>query len=80
MRKPAYMHLSPAASEDAIRLLDGRQSGLEPLEKFGDIWDTGESGGWSDEVRLRAKALRRDNFRVMTGARKLERATGIEPV
>jgi hypothetical protein len=25
-----YMHLSPAA--DAIRLLDGRQAGLEPLE------------------------------------------------
>ena len=24
-----YMHLSPAATEDAIRLLDGRQSGLE---------------------------------------------------
>jgi three-Cys-motif partner protein len=35
-----YMHLSPAATEDAIRLLDGRQSGLEPLEKFGDILDT----------------------------------------
>jgi hypothetical protein len=32
-----YMHLSPAATEDAIRLLDGRQSGLEPLEKFGDF-------------------------------------------
>jgi hypothetical protein len=24
-----YIHLSPAATEDAIRLLDGRQSGLE---------------------------------------------------
>ena len=24
-----YMHLSPAATEDAIRLLDGRQSGVE---------------------------------------------------
>ena len=35
-----YMHLSPAATEDAIRLLDGRQSGLEPLENFGDIMDT----------------------------------------
>ena len=35
-----YMHLSPAATEDAIRLLDGRQSGLEPLEKLGDILDT----------------------------------------
>jgi site-specific recombinase XerD len=36
-----YMHLSPAATEDAIRLLDGRQSGLESLENFGDILDTG---------------------------------------
>ena len=35
-----YMHLSPAATEDAIRLLDGRQSGLELTEKFGDILDT----------------------------------------
>ena len=35
-----YMHLSPAATEDAIRLLDGRQSGLEIAEKFGDILDT----------------------------------------
>jgi hypothetical protein len=34
----------------------------------------------TSKVRLRAKALRRDNFRVITGARKLERATGIEPV
>ena len=24
-----YMHLSPAATEDAIRLLDGRQAGVE---------------------------------------------------
>jgi hypothetical protein len=35
-----YMHLSPAATEDAIRLLDGRQSGLEPLEHLGNILDT----------------------------------------
>lgn len=35
-----YMHLSPAATEDAIRLLDGRQSGLEGTENFGDILDT----------------------------------------
>ena len=35
-----YMHLSPAATEDAIRLLDGRQTGLELAEKFGDILDT----------------------------------------
>jgi integrase len=35
-----YMHLSPAATEDAIRLLDERQAGLDPVEKFGDILDT----------------------------------------
>jgi len=38
-----YMHLSPAAPEDAIRLLDGRQSGVELVEKFGDILDTRET-------------------------------------
>ena len=43
-----YMHLSPAATEDAIRLLDGRQSGLEPVEKFGDILDTREAASGSD--------------------------------
>jgi integrase len=37
-----YMHLSPAATEDAIRLLDGRQSGVELAENFGDILDTRE--------------------------------------
>jgi integrase len=42
-----YMHLSPAATEDAIRLLDGRQSGLEPLEKFGDILDTRDAASGS---------------------------------
>jgi hypothetical protein len=35
-----YMHLSPAATEDAIRSLDGRQSGLEPLADAGDTLDT----------------------------------------
>jgi hypothetical protein len=35
-----YMHLSPAATEDAIRLLDGRQSGGELADKCGDILDT----------------------------------------
>ena len=40
-----YMHLTPAATEDAIRLLDGRQSGLENVEKFGDMLDTAETGG-----------------------------------
>jgi len=36
-----YMHLSPAATEDAIRLLDGRGSGLSGPENFGDILETG---------------------------------------
>jgi integrase len=40
-----YMPLSPAATEDAIRLLDGRQSGVEPAEKLGDILDTGNAEG-----------------------------------
>jgi len=39
-----YMHLSPSATEDAIRLLDTRQSGVELAEKFGDILDTREAG------------------------------------
>jgi hypothetical protein len=37
------MHLSPAATEDAIRLLDGRETGTEGVEKFGDILDTREA-------------------------------------
>jgi integrase len=54
-----YMHLSPAATEDAIRLLDGRdrgpaegghhsRQGIELAQNFGDILDTGtrcEGGG-----------------------------------
>ena len=42
---PALHAPESGATEDAIRLLDGRQSGLEPLEKFGDILDTGSEGG-----------------------------------
>jgi hypothetical protein len=38
-----YMHLSPAATEDAIRLLDERLSGVESAEKTGDILDTRSS-------------------------------------
>jgi len=34
-----YMHLSPAATEDAIRLLDSRIGAKTP-EKCGDILDT----------------------------------------
>jgi integrase len=51
-----YMHLSPAATEDAIRLLDGRHSGLERVEIFGDILDT--RGGHSEVMRS-AFALKR---------------------
>jgi hypothetical protein len=36
------MHLSPAATEDAIRLLDERQSGVVPAENLGNILDTRE--------------------------------------
>ena len=44
-----YMHLSPAATEDAIRLLDGRQSGRRTPENSGDILDTrAECYGESD--------------------------------
>jgi hypothetical protein len=42
LRPRVYMHLSPAATEDAIRLLDRRQSGLGLAENFGDILDTRE--------------------------------------
>src|SRR3954468_19488945 len=38
-----YMHMSPAATEDAIRLLDGRGSELTSPEQFGDILDTGKA-------------------------------------
>ena len=42
-----YMHLSPAATEDAIRLLDERFSGVETVEKFGDILETGSAAAGS---------------------------------
>jgi site-specific recombinase XerD len=35
-----YMHLSPAATEDAIRLLDGRQSGLNRSRSLEIFLDT----------------------------------------
>jgi hypothetical protein len=44
-----YMHLSPAATENAIRLLDGRQSDIEGAEKVGDILDTREVADGSRE-------------------------------
>ena len=43
-----YMHLSPAATEDAIRLLDGRQAGADLAEKFADIPDTREPADRSE--------------------------------
>jgi hypothetical protein len=55
-----YMHLSPAATEDAIRLLDGRQSDHGPAkaghhrsdaelaEKFGNILDRREATAGSN--------------------------------
>ena len=60
-----YMHLSPAATEDAIRLLDGRQSGLAPLEKLGDILDTrsGHSEAMRSAFRLRGYAATADKSR-----------------
>ena len=42
-----YMHLSPAATEDAIRLLDSRQSGVVCVENTGDILETREGCGES---------------------------------
>jgi integrase len=47
-----YMHLSPAATEDAIRLLDGRQSGLQRVENLGDILDTQAVGEEREEQRI----------------------------
>ena len=38
-----YMHLSPAATEDAIRLLDGRRIDVDLAQKCGDILDTRSS-------------------------------------
>jgi Phage integrase family len=36
-----YMHLSPAAAEDAIRLLDARRAGVVIAENCGDMVETG---------------------------------------
>jgi len=43
-----YMHLSPAATEDAIRLLDGRGCGVGLAEHLGDILDTREEAELSN--------------------------------
>jgi hypothetical protein len=66
-------------TEDAIRLLDGRQPASKAWKDLETFW-TRETR-WSEAMRsaFAAPRLRRDNFRVITGVRKLERATGIEP-
>ena len=43
-----YMHLSPAATEDAIRLLDGRAVAVQSGSVFGDIVETGLAGSGTD--------------------------------
>jgi len=43
-----YMHLSPAATEDAIRLLDGRAVAVQSGSVFGDIVETGSAGSGTD--------------------------------
>ena len=42
------MHLSPAPTDDAIRLLDGRTSDFQSPRVFGDILDTRSSTTASD--------------------------------
>jgi hypothetical protein len=58
------MHLSPAATVDAIRLLDSRLSGLASAENCGDMLVSAR-----DEI-----------CKCLMGERLVERATGIEPV
>lgn len=43
-----YMHLSPAATDDAIRLLDDRRSSVALAEKVGDILETRSTPTGSD--------------------------------
>jgi hypothetical protein len=43
------MHLSPAATEDAIRLLDGRECGVYEVETCGNILDTRETANERSE-------------------------------
>jgi hypothetical protein len=39
-----YMHLSPAARQDAIALLNSREERDEKIRNFGDIVETGVAG------------------------------------
>jgi hypothetical protein len=59
-----YTHLSPAATEDAIRLLDGRLVDATGARNRGDIVETDVARSGSNVTRLNL----------------VERATGIEPV
>ena len=65
-----------ASSDVSLTICPGsqRRNPCGPATCGGNLIDA------SGEVRLRAKALQRVNFRVIARARKLERATGIEPV
>ena len=53
-----YMHVSPAATEDMIRLLDRRQSGLVPDRAFGDMLDTRSRVRAREPVQWPALAVR----------------------
>ena len=46
-----YMHLSPAATEDATRCSTGDYPGLEPLEKFADMAANSVRRGPANERR-----------------------------
>jgi hypothetical protein len=43
-----HMHLSPAATEDGIRLLEGRRIDPISVEENGDILETRSAGAGSD--------------------------------
>jgi hypothetical protein len=43
-----YMHLSPAATEDAIRLLDSRLNAVSLSENLGDIVETEPAASGSE--------------------------------
>jgi hypothetical protein len=49
-----YMHLSPSATEDAIRLLDDRLIGIAPaVFRRGDSLETGEVASGSSSAAIR---------------------------
>ncbi len=83
-----YMHLSPAATEDAIRLLDGRDAGAVRAGNFGDILDTGREtahlralrygGHPSPEMRAKGGAGYGDRTR-LTGLGSQDITTMLSP-